>query len=177
MKKICIAILILIASNAAFAQLKNNVTKSKITFEIKNLGIKTSGIIGKMEAEVKFDPAKLEASKIDAVADITTINTDNSMRDSHLKGEDYFYVAKYPNITMSSVAFKKKSGNSYIGQFNITVKDKTKMVELPFTYTDTGNIALLKGSFKINRSDFGVGGGSLTLANEATIFVEAETTK
>jgi polyisoprenoid-binding protein YceI len=177
MRKICIAILILIASNSAFAQLKNNVTKSKITFEIKNLGIKTDGTIGKMEAEVKFDPGKLDASKINAVADITTINTDNDMRDSHLKSENYFDVAKYPNITMSSVSFKKKSGNNYIGQFNITIKDKTKLVDVPFTYAYTGNMALLKGSFKINRSDFGVGGGSLALANETTIFIEAETTK
>jgi polyisoprenoid-binding protein YceI len=177
MRKICIAILILIASNSAFAQLKNNVTKSKITFEIKNLGIKTDGTIGKMEAEVKFDPGKLDASKINAVADITTINTDNDMRDSHLKSENYFDVAKYPNITMSSVSFKKKSGNNYIGQFNITIKDKTKLVDVPFTYAYTGNMALLKGSFKINRSDFGVGGGSLALANEATIFIEAETSK
>ncbi|MDB5286364.1 MAG: hypothetical protein JWR05_1313 [Mucilaginibacter sp.] len=177
MKKICISIFILIVSNSAFAQLKNNVTKSKITFQINNLGIKTGGTIGKMEAEVKFDPGKLDASKIDAVADITTINTDNNMRDSHLKSEDYFDVVKYPNITMSSIAFKKRSGNNYIGQFNITIKNKTKMVELPFTYTDTGNIAWLKGSFKINRSDFGVGGGSLTLANETIIFIEAETTK
>jgi polyisoprenoid-binding protein YceI len=177
MKKIYIAIFILIACNTAFAQLKNNVTKSKITFEIKNLGIKTDGTIGKMEAEVKFDPGKLDASKINAVANITTINTDNNMRDNHLKGEDYFDVAKYPNITMSSVSFKKKSGNNYIGQFNITIKDKTKLVDVPFTYAYTGNMALLKGSFKINRSDFGVGGGSLALANEATIFIEAETSK
>jgi polyisoprenoid-binding protein YceI len=177
MKKIYVAILILIVSNSAFAQLKNNVTKSKITFEIKNLGIKTGGIIGKIEADVKFDPGKLDASKIDAVADIATINTDNNMRDSHLKSEDYFDVTKYPTITMSSVAFKKKSNNNYIGQFNITIKDKTKMVELPFTYIDEGSTALLKGSFKINRRDFGVGGGSLTLANEATIFIETETAK
>ncbi|MDB5000707.1 MAG: hypothetical protein JWR76_1784, partial [Mucilaginibacter sp.] len=87
MKKIYVAILILIVSNSTFAQLKNNVTKSKITFEIKNLGIKTGGTIGKVEADVKFDPGKLDASKIDAVADIATINTDNNMRDSHLKSE------------------------------------------------------------------------------------------
>ena len=177
MKKICIALLILIASNTAFAQLKNNITKSKITFEIKNLGIKTGGSIGSMQADVNFDPAKLDASKIEAVADITTINTDNNTRDGHLKGEDYFDVAKYPKITMSSVSFKKKGGNDYVGQFNITIKDKTKLVDLPFTYTNAGSTALLKGSFKINRRDFGIGGGSLTLANEATIFVEAETTR
>lgn len=177
MKKICLALLILIAANATFAQIKNNVTKSSIMFEIKNLGIKTHGVIGSMQASVLFDPAKLGTSKIEAVADVTTINTDNNMRDNHLKEDGYFDVAKYPKITMSSVSFKSKGGNNYSGQFNITIKDKTKLIEVPFTYTDAGSTAKLKGSFKINRRDFGVGGSSLVLANEATIFIEAEATK
>lgn len=177
MKRICIALLIIISANAAFAQLKNNVTRSNIRFEIKNLGIKTGGTIDKMEAEIKFDPANLAAGKIDAVADATSINTDNNMRDKHIKDEDYFDVAKYPKITMSSVSFKKKGGNNYVGVFNITIKDKTKQVELPFSFINSGPVAQFKGSFKINRRDFGVGGNSLTLGNEVTILLEADTSK
>ncbi|MBD1393939.1 YceI family protein [Mucilaginibacter glaciei] len=175
MKRLCIALLILTAGNAAFAQLKNNVTRSNIRFEIKNLGIKTGGVIEKMEAEIKFDPANLAASKIEAVADATTINTDNNMRDRHIKDEDYFDVVKYPKITMSSVSFTQKGGNNYVGKFNITIKDKTKLVDLPFTYTVAAGAAQFKGSFKINRRDFGVGGGTFTLSNETTIFIEADT--
>ncbi|WP_374949886.1 YceI family protein [Mucilaginibacter sp.] len=174
MKKLCIVLLMLTAATATFAQIKNNVSRGTIRFEIKNLGIKTGGVIEKMVADIQFDPAKLATSKITAVADVTTINTDNNMRDKHLKNEDYFDVAKYPSITMSSVSFKKKSGNEYAGQFNITIKDKTKLIDVPFTYTKAGNVDQFKGTFKINRRDFGVGGNSMTLGDEVTIFVEAD---
>ena len=177
MKKICLAIIALVTANIAFAQIVNNVSRSKITFEIKNLGIKTGGGIDSIKASVLFDPASLNAGKIEAVADVTTLNTENNMRDKHLKGDNYFDVAQYPKIVMSSVGFKHKSGSNYIGRFNLTIKDKTKMIDLPFTYTETGNGKLFKSSFKINRRDFGVGGGSLTLANEVTVFIEAETGK
>jgi polyisoprenoid-binding protein YceI len=176
MKNIFAIIALLVVSTGAFAQV-NNITKSKISFQIKNLGIKTGGTIGGIQGTIAFDPAKPASSKIEATADVNTINTDNSMRDEHLKKEEYFYAATYPKITMSSVAFQTKSGNNYTGQFNITIKGKTKLVDVPFTYTDLNNGGLFKGSFKINRKDFGVGGGSMTMGNEVTITFEAEATK
>jgi polyisoprenoid-binding protein YceI len=177
MKKLSLAFLLLMATLSAFAQVTNNLTKASVTFKIKNMGISTGGKIGAVQADIKFIPDDLGKSKIEAVAESASINTDNEMRDNHLKGEDYFDVAKYPKITMRSISFKHNSGNNYTGQFNLTIKDKTKQVTVPFTYTDAGGTASVKGSFKINRRDFGIGGSSLVLADEAIITIEAEVSK
>ncbi|RFZ81247.1 polyisoprenoid-binding protein [Mucilaginibacter terrenus] len=177
MKKLSLAILILTVTLSSFAQVANNLTKASVTFKIKNMGINTGGKIGTVQADVQFVPSDLAKSKIDATAESASINTDNEMRDNHLKGEDYFDVAKYPKITMRSISFKHNSGNNYTGQFNLTIKDKTKQVTVPFTYTEAGGTAVVKGSFKINRKNFGVGGSSLVLADEATITIEAEVSK
>jgi len=171
------AVALLILVNSAFAQIVNNVSKSAIIFEIKNLGIKTGGTLGGLQANINFDPANLAGSKIDASVDANTINTDNTMRDDHLKDEDYFNTAVYPKILMSSVSFKHKSGNNYTGQFNITIKGKTKPTEVPFSYTAAGNTATFKGSFKIKRADFGIGGSSMTMGDDVTVLVTAETAK
>jgi polyisoprenoid-binding protein YceI len=170
MKNIFAAIALLIISTTAFSQTKSNITNAKVSFEIKNLGIKTGGIIGGVQGTIAFDPTALATSKIEATADVNTINTDNNMRDEHLKKDDYFDVAKYPAISMSSVSFKKKNGNSFTGQFNITIKGKTKLVDVPFTYADN----TFKGSFKINRRDFAIGGNSMTMGDEVTINFEAK---
>lgn len=174
MKNIFVAVFLLLVSTGAFAQA--DLTKSKISFELKNLGIKTGGTIDKVQATVQFDPAQLGTSKIEAIAEAASINTDNTMRDNHLKNEDYFDVAKYPKITMTSTSFKKK-GNGFVGIFNLTIKDKTKAVELPFSYADISGGHLFKGSFKINRRDFGIGGSSMTMSDEVTINIEAESSK
>jgi polyisoprenoid-binding protein YceI len=168
-----IAILLLI--NGAIAQTK--VTKANISFQIKNLGINTGGKFGSIHANIQFDPANLNASVVEANADVNTINTDNDTRDEHLRSDEFFDAARFPKITMKSVSLKHKSGNNYSGQFNVTMKDKTKAFEVPFTYVTSANGATFKGSFKLNRRDFGVGESSLVLSNDVTVFIEVETAK
>lgn len=175
MKKLLPLIVILFFVTTAFAQVK--VAKTKITFQIKNLGINTNGFFGNMQANIQFDPATLATSTIEANVDVNSINTDNDTRDEHLRSDEFFDAAKYPKITMRSVSFKHKSGNNYSGQFTVTMKDKTKVFEVPFTYIPAANGATFKGSFKLNRLDFGVGDKSLVLSNDVTVFIEAETSK
>lgn len=170
-KLFTIAILFFLAATS-FAQSK--VTRSAVTFKIKNLGFNVAGTYGGFNADINFKPSSLAASSIEASVASNTVNTDNESRDSHLKSEDYFDVARYPKITLKSVSFKHKSGNNFTGNFNVTIKDKTKLIEIPFTYIETGNSALFKGDFQVLRTDFGIGGKNVILSNEANISVETE---
>lgn len=169
--------MLLLVANCAIAQVKHTVTKSTITFQIKNLGFNTSGSISGLQGDIRFDPANLDSSSISSSVDVNTLNTDNNMRDEHLKSDSYFDAAKYPQITMRSVSIKHKSGDNYTGTFNLTIKGKKLPVEMPFTYTATGNVALFKGSFKMKRTDFGIGGSSLTMSNEVNVNIEVEASK
>src|SRR5258708_5546744 len=127
-----IAIISVVYSGSLNAQ--SPVTRSVITFEIKNLGINTGGSISGLVAKLHFIPANLSASTLEASVDVATINTDNSAKDEHLRSEDFFDVARYPKISLKSVAFRHKSGNNYIGTFILNIKDKSKQIEIPLTY-------------------------------------------
>ncbi|MDB5147152.1 MAG: YceI family protein, partial [Mucilaginibacter sp.] len=135
MKKYFALVLLLSITFCSFSQTKHTITKAIITFQIKNMGVNTGGSISGLKGDIKFDPAHLEASTIETSVDVNTINTDNDTRDEHLKSDSYFDAAKYPKITIKSVSIKRKSGNNYTGTFNLTIKDKTNPVEIPFTYT------------------------------------------
>jgi polyisoprenoid-binding protein YceI len=167
---------LLILATIANAQ-KTPINKATIKFQIKNLGINTGGSMNGLQANLQFDPAKPETGTIEAILDVSSINTDNDLRDKHLRSDEFFDVDKFPKITMKSVSLKHKSGDNYTGQFNLTIKDKTKTVELPFTYTATGNIALFKGTLKLNRLDYGVGGKSFVMSNDVTVTIEVEAAK
>ena len=170
-------LLLMLTAGISVAFNSGSITKSAVTFKIKNLGINTGGSIGGLQADVQFSPADLSAAKIEASVDAATINTDNSSRDEHLKSEDYFDVIKYPKITLKSISIKHKSGNNYSGEFNLTIKGKTKLMEIPFVYTEKGNDIVFNSTFKLNRLDFGIGNSSMILSNEVTVNVEAEETK
>ena len=50
----------------------------------------------------------------------------------------------------------------------LTIKDKTLDISFPFTAQQLNDGFVFKGTFKINRKDFGVGGTS-TISNEVEI--------
>jgi polyisoprenoid-binding protein YceI len=43
-----------------------------------------------LHIKVHFSPANINARAMEASIDVNTINTDNSIRDVHLRAEDYF---------------------------------------------------------------------------------------
>jgi len=177
MKKVLLLLLVASIASSAFTPRKSTVARSAVSFQIKNLGINTTGTIGGLQANVRFNPANLAGSTIDASVDVNTINTDNTNRDEHLKSEDFFDASRYPRMALKSVSFKHKSGSKYTGQFNLTIKGKSKLVELPFNYTEKDNSVELTSSFKLNRLDFGIGESSMVLSNDVVVNIEAELTK
>ncbi len=177
MKKFFVFTLLISAIWTCTLYAQNSVTRSSITFEIKNMGITTGGSFGGLVTKVHFTPANLNASTLEASVDVATINTDNSTKDEHLRSEDFFDAVRYPKISLKSVAFKHKSGNNYVGTFTLTIKDKSKQIELPFSFLDKGNAIEFKGAFKINRLDFGVGSSSMILSDDVTIKIDCEEKK
>jgi polyisoprenoid-binding protein YceI len=143
-----------------FAQNKTiNAAESSVTFTITNAGLEVEGKFTEITGNVQFDPSNLSSSKISATVRVSSIDTEIEMRDDHLKGKDYFEVAKYPNMKFVS---KSISGND--GAFKVTgeltIKDVTETISFPFsTYTKNGSTHL-KGSFEIDRRDYNVGGNS-----------------
>jgi polyisoprenoid-binding protein YceI len=141
------------------------------------MGITTGGSFSGLATKVHFTPDNLNASAIEASVNVGMINTGNSGKDEHLRSEDFFDAARYPKISLKSIALRRKSGNNYIGTFILTIKDKSKQIEMPFAYLDKGNSVEYKGAFKINRLDFGVGSSSLVLSDEVTINIDYEEKK
>src|SRR5579872_3090785 len=119
MKRFFVFMLLVSAICTSALYALSSVTKSAITFEIKNMGITTGGSIGGLVTKVHFNPANLNVSTLEASVEVAMINTDNSAKDEHLRSEDFFDAARYPKISLKSVAFKHKSGNNYVGTFTL----------------------------------------------------------
>jgi polyisoprenoid-binding protein YceI len=141
-----------------------------IGFTIKNAGITVSGSLKGLQADILFSPELLPTSKISASIQVNTINTGNNTRDNHLKRDDYFDAVKYPLINFNSIKLYRKA-NSYAGLFNVTIKNTTRQVEIPFTYTETDDQATFEANLTIDRRDYDVGGYSLVLSDEVNIHI------
>jgi polyisoprenoid-binding protein YceI len=142
---------------------------SQIGFEIKNFGIKTHGSFSGLDGRIVWDPNDLTRAVFDVSIGAATINTDNEMRDGHLRKEVYFDAEKYPRIRLVSteIAPPDKHGH-YTFRGKLTIKDVTKDISFTFIATPMGEDWIFQGGFPLNRRDFHVGAGS-TIANNLTV--------
>ncbi|HEV2481560.1 MAG TPA: YceI family protein [Puia sp.] len=168
-----------------WAQYKPVDAGSAITFTVNNFGFSVDGSFKGIQGTIGFDPQNTTAGHFDVSIDAASVNTDNSLRDSHLRDDGYFDVTNYPRIRLVSTQVTPgKPGQpgqpgqpgSYLFTGELTIKDKTKPVSFPFTATPANGGMAFKGTFSINRKDFGVGGTS-TISNAVTISLDIMTTK
>ena len=144
-------------------------TSATVGFKIKMFGVGVDGTFKGLAATLRFDPQNVAVSNLSATVDAATLDTDNNLRNRHLREkEEFFNVVKYPKITMKSTKIEK-TATGYVGYFDLTMKNTTKSVKLPFTFTQTGNKAVFSGSTTINRRDWSVGGGTFGLSNDVTM--------
>jgi polyisoprenoid-binding protein YceI len=164
--------LIQLIAVAAFAQ-QYRITDegSSIKFKIKNFGLETGGSFTGLEGIISFDPNDLSKDSFNLSVDANSVNTDNNMRDNHLRKEDYFDVQNYPRIRFvsisNSVTVDKNAHFTVTGQ--LTIKNTTKEISVPFTATPKDSGYIFTGEFKLNRKDYKVGGSS-TISNGLTVY-------
>jgi polyisoprenoid-binding protein YceI len=151
---------------------------SSIKFKIKNFGITVDGTFKGLQGNFNFDPNNLTAATFEASLDANTVNTGNNSRDNHLRKDEFFGVQKYPRIKLVStkIGNSSKTG-SYVMNAKLTIKNVTKDISFPFTATPNGADYLFAAEFKINRRDFGVGGSSISMADNLTVFLSVTAKK
>jgi len=145
----------------ASAQYKPDDAGSSVQFKIRNLGFNVNGSFNGLGGNIRFNPDSLTTSNFDVSVDANSINTDNNMRDNHLRNDSYFDVKNYPRIHFLSTKITTSNKKETLFVFGkLTIKNQTKDISFPFSETPSGDGYLFSGKFKINRKDFGIGGSS-----------------
>lgn len=125
-------------------------------------------------------------SKVTADIKAASIDTANADRDNHVKGEDFFDVEKYPEITFSSTEVDV-DGGKVTG--DLTIHGVTKPVTLDVDVLGTeedpmGNTRVgFEATTKIDRRDFGIDfqiplkSGGMILSNDIKIEIDGSAVK
>ncbi|HEY6160548.1 MAG TPA: YceI family protein [Bacteroidia bacterium] len=165
---------------------KMDPSHSSFSFTVTHLGTPVLGLFQKTDAVLKFDPADANAGSVKFTIDASSVYTGQPMRDHHLKTADFLDTAKYPVIVFQSEKFTKKNEQEYVVTGNLTVKDVTKKVDVPFTITALKDhpfskdkmLLGLKAQTTFKRSDFHVGSGNFAgdavVGDDVTIQLFAE---
>ena len=150
----------LAASAFAAETYKIDPNHSSANFAVRHMGINTvHGRFTQVSGDIELDEANPANSKVSADIKTSSITTDVAQRDKHLKSPDFFDVEKYPDIKFESTKIEKR-GDQWVAIGNLTMKDVTKQIELPFEYSK-GNMGSHEeigatATLKLNRQDYHV---------------------
>lgn len=144
-----------------------DMSHSGIYFEVKHIFSTVRGNFTDFSGTFNFDPDKLDSSRIEMTVNTQSVNTQITKRDNHLRSNDFFAVNDYPAMTFKSRSITHLSGNNYRVTGDLTVKDVTKTVDVPFVFYGVIDNPLQKGKqvagfearFTIDRLAYHVGDG------------------
>ena len=111
------------------------------------------------EAEIDFDPAHLDAARIDVAVDLASFSSDDSDRDEVVQSADFFNVAEFPLGRFAAETFSDLGGGAYEAQGTLDLRGAGHPLSLPFSLTISDDGAVATGAVTLLRLDWGVGQG------------------
>lgn len=144
------------------------------------------GKFNKFEGSVSTKDDDLTKAEISFSADTNSINTNNEMRDGHLKSPDFFDTAKFPTMTFKSSSISKKGENDFLVTGDLTMHGVTKPVTFDAIfngYSVNMNKNKVMGfdiSGALSRKDFGltwnapIEKGGVTVSDEVKMDISVE---
>ncbi|MBI1339198.1 polyisoprenoid-binding protein [bacterium] len=166
-------------------------THASINWRVKHLGVSNyTARFTHFNAELQFDPAAPEASRITVTIDPKTVETDFAKTrpegnttdfNAELQDERFFNSAAHPKITFVSTSATKTSDTSGALTGDLTFLGVTKPVTINVTYNghrpnprSQKHKLGFSGTTTIKRSEWGMSWGQQFLGDDVQILIEAE---
>src|SRR5690606_8239955 len=159
-------------------------THSEVQFKVKHMVISTvTAEFVEFDADATSQDDSFDNAEFKFSANVDSVNTKNTDRDKHRKGEDFFMSAESPTLNFTG----KLSDGKVDGE--LTIRGVTKPVTLK---TDFGGVikdpygnqrAGFEFEGEVNRKDFGLNwnatteAGGLVVSDKVKLFVILELIK
>jgi polyisoprenoid-binding protein YceI len=150
---------------------------------ITNVKGQFSGVTG----VVTLDEKDVTKSRVEASIEVTSINTREADRDTHLKSEDFFHVEKFPALHFASTRVTRAGQGELQVEGDLTIRGVSRKVTFavegptPPGKDPWGNTRMgFSATTKINRKDFGLTWnaaletGGILVGDEVTITLDVE---
>lgn len=184
--------LLLAGLQAQAASYSIDASHSQVGFSVTHMTISTvRGEFAEISGAIEFDPDRIADTKVTAKVGLASVDTNDQKRDDHLKNEDFFEVATFPEATFTS---SKVENIGQDGSFDVigTLDLHGVQKDVTFHFAPmTGEITDPWGNTKrggsatatINRQDFGVSwnstldSGGLAVGDEVALQIDLELVK
>jgi polyisoprenoid-binding protein YceI len=137
--------------------------QSEISFVSQQMGVPVEGRFRKFDAQVAFNPQKLDAAKITFKIDLGSATLGLPETDAELAKPEWFHIKLFPQATFQSSSVKALGGNQFEVRGKLSIKSISQEVSIPVLLKPgagaSSGTAVATGAFAIKRLDFQIGNG------------------
>ncbi|HVC47256.1 MAG TPA: YceI family protein [Terracidiphilus sp.] len=134
-----------------------------VSFSVVHMSLsRVRGHFGPITGKIVLDQADISKSSVDVSIDVSGVDTGDGMRDTDLKGPNFFNVAQFPRANFVSTSVAKAPGGLAVSG-NLTLHGVTKPIVLqvdgptgPITGMDQKEHEGFSATTTINRTDFNI---------------------
>ena len=164
---------------------KLDVPHTDIGFSVRHLMVsKVRGTFTRFSGTITTAEDPMDSSA-EVTVDLSSIDTRDADRDTHLRSTDFFDAENHPTMTYKSRSLRR-DGDDLVAEGDLTIKGVTRPVELTVEYQGSaqdpwgGTRLGLSARGEINRSDFGISfnvpleGGGVVVGDRIQLMIEVE---
>jgi len=185
-----VALGLLCAQPAAADRFEVDTAHTTVGFSVRHLFTSVQGRFDTFDGKIEYDPKNPAAAKVEGSIDATSINTNLTKRDTHLRSADFFDVEKHPKITFKSTKVEVTDAKAQTGKLHgmLAIRGTERPIVLDVAFLGAGKDpwgnakAGFSAKTTINRKDFGLSWnetletGGVLVGDEVTIQIDTEGT-
>jgi polyisoprenoid-binding protein YceI len=163
-------------------------SRSAVNFSVKHLMLsKVHGSFKKFSGVLSYHPERPAESSVEAVVEISSIDTRDEKRDEYLRTSDFFEITRFPTMSYRANGIRLAGKGEFEIQGELTLHGVTRKViisgkGLDSPVKDASGAVRLKasGNARIRRKDFGlewtaaIEAGGVLVGDEVSIHLETE---
>lgn len=160
---LCSAMLLPVSAIAADYKIDTKGAHASVNFRVSHLGYSfTQGRFNTFDGTFSYDPQNVEASKVNVVVDIGSIDSNHADRDKHIRSDDFLNVSDYPKATFTSTKVTDKGDGKLAIDGNLELHGKTMPITIDAEFIGAGKDpwggerAGFKGTTRLEVKDFGI---------------------
>lgn len=131
----------------------------KFTFEVTFEGVGALGEFKRFDVMLNFDPKKPDTSRLRVTVELVAADMGDPDMNEGIADTDWFHVGKYPRAVFESKRIEAGAPGKYVATGILTLKGISKPVSVPFSWSEKGKRADMRGEFVVKRVNFNVGSG------------------
>ena len=147
--------------------------ESSIKFDVQAT-VAIDGTFDKWDATLTFASPDVSTAVLDVKIQAATVDTGSGMKNSKLKGPDFFDAANNPLITFRSTKISQTAPNTFEVDGDFTIRGVTRPEKLTLTLSGKGTgSGQINGTLYFDRKDYGMNSGIpfIKIANRVEVKV------